>query len=159
MIFTVLIIRSMASVTWFEIGSLFCGVAPSVKFLIFGRAVAGIGAAGSKFISDRTHFVYQPDSTIIVLVSVLSIIGEITRLEDRPKLFGYALGCFIHPFSSLTRSMHYWITGHSELFLVFRQSLDHSSAVCLLVSPQPVLTASFDKLIYCQSKDHVTWRW
>jgi len=59
----------MASVTWFEIGSLFCAVAPSVNFLIFGRAVAGIGGAG-------------------IFVSVLSIIGEITRLEDRPKLFG-----------------------------------------------------------------------
>ncbi|KIM88878.1 hypothetical protein PILCRDRAFT_243404 [Piloderma croceum F 1598] len=59
----------MASVTWFEIGSLFCAVAPSVNFLIFGRAVAGIGGAG-------------------IFVSVLSIIGEVTRLEDRPKLFG-----------------------------------------------------------------------
>jgi MFS family permease len=59
----------MASVLWFEIGSLFCGVAPSVNFLIFGRAVAGFGAAG-------------------IFVSILSIIGEITRLEDRPKLFG-----------------------------------------------------------------------
>jgi len=28
---------------------------------------------------------------VSVFVSVLSIIGEITRLEDRPKLFGYAL--------------------------------------------------------------------
>jgi len=56
-------------VLWFEIGSLFCGVAPSVNFLIFGRAVAGFGGAG-------------------IFVSVLSIIGEITRLEDRPKLFG-----------------------------------------------------------------------
>jgi MFS family permease len=59
----------MASVLWFEIGSLFCGVATTVNFLIFGRAVAGFGAAG-------------------IFVSILSIIGEITRLEDRPKLFG-----------------------------------------------------------------------
>jgi MFS family permease len=34
-------------VFWFELGSLFCAVAPSVKFLIFGRAVAGMGGAGS----------------------------------------------------------------------------------------------------------------
>lgn len=38
----------VAAVIWFEVGSLFCGVAPSVDFLIFGRAVAGVGAAGSK---------------------------------------------------------------------------------------------------------------
>jgi hypothetical protein len=46
----------MASVTWFEIGSLFCAVAPSVNFLIFGRAVAGIGGAGSAFISGPVPF-------------------------------------------------------------------------------------------------------
>ena len=39
---------SLLSVVWFEIGSLFCAVAPSVNFLIFGRAVAGLGGAGSK---------------------------------------------------------------------------------------------------------------
>ena len=37
------------SVVWFEIGSLFCGVATSVNFLIFGRAVAGLGGAGSEY--------------------------------------------------------------------------------------------------------------
>ena len=46
----------MASVTWFEIGSLFCAVAPSVNFLIFGRAVAGIGGAGSKYILRPISF-------------------------------------------------------------------------------------------------------
>jgi hypothetical protein len=56
LIFTMSIFRSMASVTWFEVGSLFCGVAPSVKFLIFGRAVAGIGAAGSKLLLDQASF-------------------------------------------------------------------------------------------------------
>ena len=30
----------------FELGSLVCGVAPSSKFLIVGRAIAGTGAAG-----------------------------------------------------------------------------------------------------------------
>ncbi len=30
----------------FELGSLLCAVAPSIEFLIFGRAVAGVGAAG-----------------------------------------------------------------------------------------------------------------
>ena len=35
---------------------------------------------------------------ITVFVSVLSIIGEITRLEDRPKLFGYATDYLDGPF-------------------------------------------------------------
>ncbi|KAI0536943.1 MFS general substrate transporter [Xylaria digitata] len=30
----------------FEVGSLFCGVAPSSQFLIVGRAIAGLGSAG-----------------------------------------------------------------------------------------------------------------
>jgi hypothetical protein len=38
---------SIGSVFWFEVGSLFCAVAPNVKFLIFGRAVSGMGGAGS----------------------------------------------------------------------------------------------------------------
>lgn len=36
----------MVSIAIFELGSLFCAVAPSVNFLIFGRAVAGVGAGG-----------------------------------------------------------------------------------------------------------------
>jgi len=59
----------IAAVVIFEIGSLFCAVAPSAEFLIFGRAVAGTGAAG-------------------IFISILSIIAQVTRLEDRPLLFG-----------------------------------------------------------------------
>ncbi|QRW26487.1 major facilitator superfamily transporter [Rhizoctonia solani] len=59
----------VAAVLIFEIGSLFCAVAPSAEFLIFGRAVAGTGAAG-------------------IFISILSIIAQVTRLEDRPLLFG-----------------------------------------------------------------------
>lgn len=36
----------LTSITIFEIGSLLCGVAPSSKVLIIGRAVAGVGSAG-----------------------------------------------------------------------------------------------------------------
>jgi MFS family permease len=69
--------------TLFEIGSLICGVAPSSEVLIFGRAFAGVGAAG-------------------IFVSILSIIAEITKLEDRPKLFGafgavFALSSVVGP--------------------------------------------------------------
>ena len=40
-----------------------------VEVLIFGRAVAGAGAAG-------------------IFTAILSIIAEVTKLEDRPLLFG-----------------------------------------------------------------------
>ncbi|GAA5856891.1 hypothetical protein JCM9279_007592 [Rhodotorula babjevae] len=59
----------LAAIVIFELGSLICAVAHSVEVLIFGRAFAGVGAAG-------------------IFVSVLSIIAEVTRLEDRPKLLG-----------------------------------------------------------------------
>jgi MFS family permease len=36
----------LTAVIVFEIGSLLCGVAPNIDFLIFGRAIAGCGAAG-----------------------------------------------------------------------------------------------------------------
>lgn len=36
----------MFAVFIFEVGSLLCGVAPNMVALIFGRAVAGAGAAG-----------------------------------------------------------------------------------------------------------------
>ncbi|BGP04230.1 hypothetical protein JCM10049v2_000028 [Rhodotorula toruloides] len=67
----------------FELGSLVCAVAKNVDVLIFGRAFAGCGAAG-------------------IFVSCLSIIAEVTRLEDRPKLFGlfgavFALSSVIGP--------------------------------------------------------------
>ena len=53
----------------FEVGSIICAAAPRITVLILGRAVAGLGAAG-------------------IFVSVLSIIAEVTRLEQRPKLLG-----------------------------------------------------------------------
>ena len=36
----------MFAVFIFEVGSLVCGVAPSIYVLILGRAIAGVGAAG-----------------------------------------------------------------------------------------------------------------
>jgi MFS family permease len=77
----------LVSIAIFEIGSLICAVAPSCKVfllmfeyekktshflvnvLIFGRAVAGVGAAG-------------------IFTSILAIIAEVTRLEDRPIMLG-----------------------------------------------------------------------
>ncbi|KAJ7052196.1 ABC transporter [Mycena amicta] len=53
----------------FEVGSLVCALAQNVDALIAGRTVSGIGAAG-------------------IFVSMLQIISQVTRLEDRPRLFG-----------------------------------------------------------------------
>lgn len=51
----------LTSISIFEIGSLLCALAPSVNFLIFGRAVAGCGAAG-------------------IWVSILSIMARVITL-------------------------------------------------------------------------------
>ncbi|KAF9484264.1 ABC transporter [Pholiota conissans] len=59
----------LVTVGIFELGSLFCAIAPSVNFLIFGRAVAGLGGAG-------------------MWVSIMSIIARITTLQQRPVLMG-----------------------------------------------------------------------
>jgi len=59
----------VAAITFFETGSLICGVAQNANQLIVGRTVSGMGAAG-------------------MFVSMIQIITQVTRLEDRPKLFG-----------------------------------------------------------------------
>ncbi|CAG7852110.1 Putative HC-toxin efflux carrier TOXA [Serendipita indica DSM 11827] len=59
----------------FEIGSLICGVAPSMNVLIFGRAFQGVGASG-------------------MFISILTILAQITKLETRPILFGSFGGVF-----------------------------------------------------------------
>ncbi|KAJ7666848.1 putative transporter [Mycena polygramma] len=59
----------VSAITIFEIGSLVCGVAQNVDQLIAGRAVSGLGAAG-------------------IFVAMIQIISQVTRLEDRPRLFG-----------------------------------------------------------------------
>ncbi|KAG6901482.1 hypothetical protein C0995_011344 [Termitomyces sp. Mi166 len=57
------------SIAVFEIGSLLCAVAPSVSVLILGRAVAGFGASG-------------------LWVSIMSTIGRVTTMAQRPILMG-----------------------------------------------------------------------
>lgn len=51
------------------VGSLICGVSPNVYVLIFGRALSGSGAAG-------------------IFIAMLQILGQVVKLEKRPKLFG-----------------------------------------------------------------------
>ncbi|KDQ17239.1 hypothetical protein BOTBODRAFT_105781 [Botryobasidium botryosum FD-172 SS1] len=72
------------SMALFELGSLLCAVAPSVGFLIFGRAVAGVGAGG-------------------MYVASYHIINETARLERRPLLVSasslvFAFSSIVGPF-------------------------------------------------------------
>ncbi|KAF8143658.1 transporter [Mycena galopus ATCC 62051] len=61
----------VSSIIIFEAGSLLCGVSQNVDELIAGRTVSGLGAAG-----------------MCLVVAMLQVIGQATRLEDRPRLFG-----------------------------------------------------------------------
>ncbi|KAF8319133.1 ABC transporter [Clavulina sp. PMI_390] len=65
----------LVAVSLFELGSLICGVAPNMNTLIFGRALAGVGAAG-------------------IFGSCLAIIAEICPIEKRPALMGSFGGVF-----------------------------------------------------------------
>ncbi|KAF8319123.1 MFS general substrate transporter, partial [Clavulina sp. PMI_390] len=65
----------LVAVTLFELGSLVCGVAPNMNTLIFGRALAGVGAAG-------------------IFGACLAIIAEICPIEKRPALMGSFGGVF-----------------------------------------------------------------
>ncbi|KAJ7677128.1 ABC transporter [Mycena polygramma] len=59
----------VSAIVIFEVGSLLCGVSQNVDQLIAGRAVSGMGAAG-------------------IFVAMLQIVAQVTRLEDRPRLYG-----------------------------------------------------------------------
>ncbi|KAK4687774.1 MFS transporter, DHA2 family, glioxin efflux transporter, partial [Tremellales sp. Uapishka_1] len=59
----------------FELGSLVCGVAPSMNVLILGRAIAGLGGAG-------------------IFSGGMIVIAELTPLHSRPKYFGLLGVCF-----------------------------------------------------------------
>lgn len=59
----------MFAVFIFEVGSLICGVAPSMKVLILGRAIAGVGAAG-------------------LFSGGMIVVAELTALHERAKYFG-----------------------------------------------------------------------
>ncbi|KAJ7737380.1 ABC transporter [Mycena metata] len=60
----------VSAIAIFELGSLVCGLAQNVGQLIAGRTVSGLGAAG-------------------LFVAMIQIISQVTRLEDRPRLFGF----------------------------------------------------------------------
>ncbi|KAJ6577046.1 ABC transporter [Mycena vulgaris] len=57
------------AITVFEVGSLICGVGQSINQLIVGRTISGLGAAG-------------------ILTSLIQVMAQVTRLEDRARLYG-----------------------------------------------------------------------
>ncbi|KAJ7495424.1 ABC transporter [Mycena latifolia] len=59
----------VSGIALFEIGSLVCGLSQNVEQLIAGRVVSGIGAAA-------------------IFVSMIQVISQATRIEQRPRLFG-----------------------------------------------------------------------
>ncbi|ORY53267.1 MFS general substrate transporter, partial [Rhizoclosmatium globosum] len=59
----------------FEVGSLLCGVASSMKMLIAARAIAGIGGSG-------------------IFSLVVIIISDLTTIRDRSKYLGVIGACF-----------------------------------------------------------------
>ena len=59
----------MFAVFIFEVGSLICGVAPSMRVLILGRAVTGVGAAG-------------------IFGGGMLIVAELTPLHNRAQYLG-----------------------------------------------------------------------
>ncbi|KAJ7723274.1 ABC transporter [Mycena maculata] len=59
----------IAGIILFELGSLVCGLAQGVGQIIAGRTFSGIGAAS-------------------IFVSMIQVISQATRLEDRARLFG-----------------------------------------------------------------------
>ncbi|KDE06930.1 hypothetical protein MVLG_02817 [Microbotryum lychnidis-dioicae p1A1 Lamole] len=111
----------LVGISLFEIGSLVCAVAPTVNVLIFGRAFAGVGASS-------------------IFVSCLSIIAEVTRLEDRPKLFGlfgavFAISSVIGPLLGGA------FTDHVTWRLCFWINLPFGAvtvaAILFILGPQP----------------------
>jgi MFS family permease len=65
----------LAFIALFELGSLLCAVAPSMPALIFGRAVAGMGAGG-------------------IFNAAFTVGAQVAALEQRPLLFGSAGAVF-----------------------------------------------------------------
>ncbi|KAF7348376.1 Major facilitator transporter-like protein [Mycena sanguinolenta] len=59
----------ISAIMIFEAGSLVCGLANGINQLIAGRTIGGLGAAG-------------------MIVAMIQVISQATRLEDRPRLFG-----------------------------------------------------------------------
>jgi MFS family permease len=74
-------------VTIFETGSLVCAVAQNVNQLIVGRTISRMGAAGICTSFVLFNYVSLPNNGDKTVVSMIQTIAQVTRLEDRPRLF------------------------------------------------------------------------
>lgn len=80
----------LTTIVIFEAGSLVCGLSQNVNQLIAGRVVSGMGAAGMCeciiLIVFTPHGICSDQKSTVV--SMIQVIAQVTRLEDRPRLFG-----------------------------------------------------------------------
>ncbi|GAA5974356.1 hypothetical protein JCM11641_005232 [Rhodosporidiobolus odoratus] len=126
----------LVAIFLFELGSLICGVAQDVNVLIFGRAVAGCGAAG-------------------IFVACLSIIADVTKLEDRPKLLGlfggvFAISSVIGPLlgGAFTDS----VTWRWCFYINLPFGAITVAAIVILLGPQPPPPMAEEVALYTEGK-------
>ncbi|KAJ7684096.1 ABC transporter [Mycena polygramma] len=94
----------VSGITLFGIGSLVCGLAQNVNQIIAGRTVSGMGAAAICAPPFPSVIIRESDcnASALEFVSMLQVISQATRLQDRPRLFGifsalYGLSSVIGP--------------------------------------------------------------
>ncbi|KAJ7253564.1 ABC transporter [Mycena rebaudengoi] len=119
----------VSSISIFEIGSLVCGLAQNVDQLIAGRVVSGVGAAG-------------------MFVAMIQVISQVTRLEDRPRLFGlfgavFGLSTVIGPLIGGAFTDH--VTWRWVFFINLPIGGISLTAVLLLLKASPPLGADLTK--------------
>ncbi|KIL00149.1 hypothetical protein PAXRUDRAFT_8383 [Paxillus rubicundulus Ve08.2h10] len=127
------------SIVVFELGSLFCGIAPSVNFLVFGRAFAGIGAAGISVSSTAIRFRAIVFGAIGALFSLSSIIGPLiggsftTRLTWRWCFYiNLPLGATSYLVIFFSLPLHKPLAGYSDAKTMLKRLAEMDYIGCLL---------------------------
>ncbi|KAF7298509.1 Major facilitator transporter-like protein [Mycena kentingensis (nom. inval.)] len=109
----------IATVAIFEAGSLVCGLAQDVNQLIAGRTLSGVGAGG-------------------MYVAMIQVLGQGTRLEDRPRLFGL-FGAVFGVASIVGPLLGGALTDHVRLFLRISARADDFAVIFLILQVAPPL--------------------